>query len=137
MIHIVLRWRANKWSKVVQVARSTRTDTLSTCLTLTYRISLISILPWIIPPLNSFPTFSQTQYVKRWNYSNLWSFEISSLVNFPGYWLRKNGTSLLPLRKLHFNGSDIKILLFLRLCQILRWNPIYSPVISRDICITI
>ena len=33
LIHVVLRWRANKWSKVVQVARSTRTDTLSTCLT--------------------------------------------------------------------------------------------------------
>ena len=44
-----------------------------------YCIPLINILPWLMSPLKSFPIFLPTQYIKRGNYSNIRTFEITSL----------------------------------------------------------
>ena len=43
------------------------------------------------PPLNSFPFFEKALYIKKEFYSNFCTFEIVSLVNIPGYYLRKYG----------------------------------------------
>ena len=47
------------------------------------------------PPLNSVPFFEKAKYVKMEHYSNFWTFEIASLPNVPGHYLRKYGTSLM------------------------------------------
>ena len=46
--------------------------------------TLISMLPWIMSPLWIVSSFVlQTQYIKRANYSNFFTFEITNLVKFP------------------------------------------------------
>ena len=48
-----------------------------------------------MPPLNSVPFFEKAYYIKKKYYSNFCTFEIASLVNFPGHYLRKYGILLL------------------------------------------
>ena len=43
------------------------------------------------PPLNSVPIFEKAQYIKKEHHSNFCTFEIASLVNVPGHYLRKYG----------------------------------------------
>ena len=42
-----------------------------------------------VPPLNSVPFFEKTQYIKKGQNSNFGTFEIASLPNVPGHYLRK------------------------------------------------
>ena len=57
---------------------------------LAYRISLNNVRP----PLNSVPFFEKVYYVKKEHYSNICSFEMTSLANVLGHYLRKYGTYL-------------------------------------------
>ena len=43
------------------------------------------------PPLNCVPFFEKDYNIKKEFYSNFCTFEIASLVNVPGYYLRKYG----------------------------------------------
>ena len=51
-----------------------------------YHISLNNILPWIVPPF-----LKKLRTLKKEHYSNFCNFEIDSLVNVPGHYLRKYG----------------------------------------------
>ena len=42
-------------------------------------------------PLDSVPFFEKAYYIKKEHYSNFCTFEIASLVNVPGHYLRKYG----------------------------------------------
>ena len=42
--------------------------------------------------LNSVPFLEKAYYIKKEHYSNFCTFEIASLVNVPGHYLRKYGT---------------------------------------------
>ena len=43
------------------------------------------------PHLSSVPFFEKAYYIKKEHYSSFCSFEIASLVNVPGHYLRKYG----------------------------------------------
>ena len=52
-----------------------------------YRISLNNVPPWIVSPFLK----KLNTYIKKEHYSNFCTFEITSLVNVPGHYLRKYG----------------------------------------------
>ena len=51
-----------------------------------YRISLNNVPPWLVSFLKKL-----RMYIKKENYSYFCTFEIASLVNVPGHYLRKYG----------------------------------------------
>ena len=55
----------------------------------TNRISLNNVPPWIVSPFLK----KLNTYIKKEHYSNVCTFEIASLVNVTGYYLRKYGIS--------------------------------------------
>jgi hypothetical protein len=56
-----------------------------------YSISLDNVSPWIMSPLNSVPFFEISLVHKKEHYSNFCTFEMSSLANITGHYLRKYG----------------------------------------------
>ena len=64
-----------------------------------YVKSQYTISPEIMSPLEQL--FEKAQYIKKEHYSNYGTFEISSLVNVPGHYLRKYGIQIQMINIIH------------------------------------
>ena len=69
--------------------------------------------------MNNVPFFEEVYYIKKELYSNFWTFEIASLVNVSGHYLRKYGIfickNILPItsmRQAPWNNGVILFYLF-------------------------